>query len=232
MHNQLVFNGKSLLDFGVYLTNSGVYTIPNRSVESVNVPGRDGSLVLDNGSFENIEIEYPCVISDGFMTKFIEMSSFLSSQIGYCRIEDNFYPEHFRIGRFVSVSNKSVNPKGDIGTFVLKFNCKPQRFLKSGEEVIEIEQSGMIRNSTLHDAKPKIRLYGKGSLVVGSRTLTIDNLYPNSYIDIDCDAMNASYGSTNFNNYVSGEFPVLEPGDNIITWGGSSAEIIPRWWTL
>ena len=232
MLNQLVFNGQPLEDFKVSLTNAGIYKMPDRDVSKQSVPGRNGDVVIDNGRYNNIEIEYPCVIHENFDVNFPAMMAYLLNQKGYGRLEDSFYPEYYRSGAFVSVSNKSVSKDGSIGTFSLTFNCKPQRWLKSGETKYTLEQSGSMKNPSAFGSKPFIRLYGKGTLIIAGQSLTIDPLYPNSYLDVDCELMNAYYGDRNFNNYVSGNFPELPAGLFQISWTGTSLEIIPKWWTI
>lgn len=45
--------------YGVYITGEAVYNAPERSVEFVDVPGRNGAVVIDQGHWNNIEVTYP-----------------------------------------------------------------------------------------------------------------------------------------------------------------------------
>ena len=120
----------------------------------------------------------------------------------------------------------------EAGEFDLTFNCKPQRFLKSGEDAITFTSGGSVLNETMQTAKPLLRVYGTGTFSIGGATMTISSA--NVYTDIDCDLMNAFKGTTNCNGNISGTFAALAPGDNAITLGSgiTKIEITPRWWVL
>lgn len=226
----LTINGVSSLDYGVRISGGGTYGSPDRDVEEVSIPGRNGTLLIDNGRFENIEVKYPAYIPDKFPEKMARFRAFMGTLTGFKRLEDTYHAEFFRLASFSKGLSPKTTPLNRGGEFDITFTCKPQRWLKVGEN--EVIPGGLLYNPTLYPSKPKIRLYGKGTLTIGEYEMTVDPLYPNEYIDIDCDLMNASYGAVNFNNYISGQFPVLEPGDNEIEWTGDSLTIIPRWWTI
>lgn len=228
----LTIDRKSTRDFGVFISGDNTFSSPERDVEVVEVPGRNGNVILDNGRFKNIEVKYPAFIRADFARDMAGFRNFIGSLTGYKRLEDSYHPDVYRMACFSAGLEPDVIPKNIAGEFDITFNCKPQRWLKSGEKTFSFTTSGSLRNPTYFPAKPFIRAYGTGTLTVGSYELEIDSLYPNGYIDIDCDLMNAYYGSLNYNNYVSGDFPVLEPGETDITWDGSSLEITPHWWML
>ena len=163
------------------------------------------------------------------------LRSFLLTRTGYRRLEDTYHPDEYRMAMFEGPL--SVKEIGNIaGTFDITFNCKPQRFLKSGEKKITFTSNGEIRNNTLFPAKPIILIYGNGTAGIGQKTIEVKgNTYP--YVEVDCETMDASYGATNCNSLISltsGVFPVLSPGDNGITLGKgiTKIELIPRWWIV
>jgi len=230
MITYLSIGGRDTLDFGVRISGENTFESPKRSVEEVSVPGRNGNLIIDNGCFENIQVKYPAFICENFKENMRAFRAFLSSLKGYQRLEDTYHPEYYRMACFSESLAPTMQPLNVAGTFDIIFNCKPQRWLKVGEESTTDPTS--VYNPTLYNARPMIRLYGTGTLTIGDYTLVVDSLYPKAYIDIDCDLMNAYWESTNYNRYVSGAFPELVPGDNTISWSGSSLEIIPRWWEV
>lgn len=235
MRNNLTFDGVSCQDMGLYVGFAGTEDAPKRSIESINVPGRNGALTIDNGRFDNIEVRYQCVIREGFEQNIRAARAFFLSRVGYRRLEDSAHPDHYRMARYVSGMDVTPSQMRQQGHLTLVFDCMPQRFLKSGEDVIAFTTSGVIYNDGDFVARPIIRVFGNGALGVGSETITItDNP---GYIDIDSDMMDAHMGATNCNDKItlsSGEFPVLEPGDNGIALGSgiTRVEITPRWWTV
>lgn len=133
-----VFNGKKSSDFNVWCSGDGLYRLPERDVEYIAVPGRNGDLAVDNGRWMNVEVTYSCFIPNHFREHYSDLVSWLASQKGYGRLEDARHPEFYWLARMdADVAPKMVFPD-DSGTFTLTFNCKPQRFLKSGEIPVEI----------------------------------------------------------------------------------------------
>lgn len=234
--NFVLIDGKPSTDFGVYTTDAGVYDAPARRVSFVDVPGRNGSLVYDEDSFENIKVRYPAIIRDNYEDNFAALRAFLLSRKGYVRIEDTFNPLEYRLG----VYHEAIEPKTTtgykMGSFEIIFNCKPQRFLKIGEGLITIPRSpSALMNPTRYDAKPLIRCYGKsGTITISDIAVSVTGC--SSYVDLDGDLMESYEGTTSRNNtttLTNGLFPVLKPGENTITFSGfSSVAITPRFFTI
>lgn len=171
------FDNTSSRAFGVYITGSAVYNAPERDVEMVTVPGRNGNLVVDNGRFENIEVTYPAGIfaetEADFAQAISDLRNFLCSRKGYCRLSDEYNPDEYRLG--IYKSGLEVEPSQlKAGEFELIFDCKPQRFLTSGEAEISLASGGTITNPTLFDSQPRFRVRGYGSIVVNGETTTIE----------------------------------------------------------
>ena len=102
---------------------------------------------------------------------------------------------------------------------------------------VEYYPNESMNNPTIFESRPLIRAYGSpGTIDINGTTITIAST-GGTYTDIDCDMMDCFEGSTNLNDKVtfsSYDFPVLSPGENAVTPGGSitSVEITPRWWRV
>lgn len=172
----LTFDGESSRDYGVYISGSGVYNSPERDVEMITIPYRNGAFVQDNGRFNNIEVTYPAGVyadtEEDFAQAVSDFRNFLASKVGYCRLEDEYHPDEYR--EAVYKSGLEVTPKMlKAGEFNIVFECKPQRFLKSGEERTEkTSSSWTITNPTLFESKPLLELYGTGSATVNGGSIT------------------------------------------------------------
>lgn len=141
IYKSLVFDGESSRDYGIYITGQAVYNAPERDVEMINIPGRNGSFALDKGRFQNIEVTYPAGIFADNETDFAQgisdFRNFLCSRNGYVRLTDEYNPGEYRMA--VYKSGLDVSPAQlKAGEFDIVFDCKPQRFLTSGEEPITI----------------------------------------------------------------------------------------------
>ena len=65
MDNYFCFAGKRSTDFGVFVERFPTQEKPIRQVELVSVPGRNGSLRLDKGNYENVAVAYECYCRGG-----------------------------------------------------------------------------------------------------------------------------------------------------------------------
>lgn len=230
-----IYNGRRSADFGLILSGEDTWKKPMPDFERRQIPGRNGDLILSNKRYQNVDITYHVGIKRNFDRNFSALMDFLLKEPGYHRLEDSYHSDYYRI----AVLDREVSPKlstlNHSGTFDLVFSCKPQQYLKSGERKQILNGSGTIYNPTAYEARPLIRIYGSGVLLVGGETVTVSN--NDQYIDLDCEMEDAYRDTLNMNQYVelgSGEFPVLVPGNNSITFGSgiTRAEIIPRWWCL
>ena len=236
MINYLTFAGRSTNEFGIWISGEGTYGAPERNVQTQEVAGRNGNLLFDMGNFRNITLKYPAAIKTDMPSRIRDFLNFAGSQVGYQRLEDTYHPYEYRMARFQSkLSIDSAGYMNRSGQFTLEFDCKPQRFLKSGEAPIDFTANGILYNRTQFDAKPLLRVYGTGAgtVGIGSQTITISSI--STYVDIDCEIMDAYKGAVNCNGNVSFTNDiVLKPGNNNIAKSGniSKVTIIPRWWII
>lgn len=193
----LTFNGESSRNYGVYITGSAVYNAPNRDVEMITIPGRNGSFPLDHGRFENIEITYPAgVYADNesdFADAISDFRNMLCSAKGYCRLEDEYNPGEYRMA--IYKSGLEVEPAQlKAGEFDITFECKPQRYLKSGETPVTVGLSTSLTNPTKFESSPEIRVKGYGTVAFNGYQIVIDN---QSYGNVELiDNAYKPYGST------------------------------------
>lgn len=135
--NILKINGQALE--GIYVDAAISFNKPAKRVSTYSVPGRNGDLVIDEGTFDNVLITYPVFEKDTFPTEFDEIVNKLAALEGYQRIECSNDPQHYRLGRFVVPQNPTAKRLNRDGYWQLSFDCKPQRWLLSGEEDTEID---------------------------------------------------------------------------------------------
>lgn len=236
-YKTFTFNNKNSLTYGIYITGEPVYNAPARAVEKITIPGRNGDLLLDEGRFENIEVTYPAGTFGEDQADFADtmagIRDFLGALHGYHKLTDDYNPDEFRMASFKSGLEVSPVPFQRAGEFDLVFDCKPQRFLTSGEQVTTMTASGTINNPTPYDARPLLVVTGTGTLTVNGVQIAISK----SPTTIDCEAMEAYNGGTSRNGDIvmtPNRFPVLSGGNNTITLGAgiTKLEITPRWWRI
>ena len=176
IYKSLIFDGESSRDYGVYITGQAVYNAPEREVEMISIPGRNGQFALDMGRFENIEVIYPAGIFADNETDFAdaisEFRNFLCSRKGYVRLQDEYNPNEYRMA--IYKSGLEVEPSQlRAGQFEIVFDCKPQRFLTSGETEISVSSGDEVTNPTLFEASPLLKVKGHGTITIGDGAVTV-----------------------------------------------------------
>ncbi len=231
--NTISINGTQLAD--IYVDASLSFNKPERAAEMVPIPGRSGDLIIDGGKYNNVAISYPAYIKNFFPTKWQALINTLAVLTGYQRIECSNDTTHFRLGRVIIPQAPEVVRNNQDALFELSLDCKPQRYLISGETVVTKNASGTIVNPTAYPSQPLLRIYGVGSVTVNGVRITLSQ--NSGYTDVDCEMMDCFNGTATRNRYVTfsgNDFPVLSPGSNVITFGSgiTQVRITPRWWEL
>lgn len=215
--NWLTFGGVSSADYGIYITGEGVYNAPERAVELTQIPGRNGAIPIDLGRWENIEVVYPAstgtMSQADFRTALSDFRNAIASQRGYQRLEDTYHPDEYRMGLFVNGLEVEPTAQGRAGEFDLVFNCKPQRFLTSGETAVAVANGGSIDNPTELPASPMLEITGYGDIAIGTYEITVNNVLMGT-IQLCAESETSSDNTALFFNP-----GLVAPGDTITLQG-------------
>ena len=137
MHN-LIIDGKSLKDFGIYVSGENSYNAPAWAVETEPVPGRHGELLQLMDRMEPISVSYPAFIRTMFPAYSAQARLYLLGRPGWRRIEDDYHPESFRRGYFAGPMDFDTRFLNLSAELELVFTCQPQRWIKSGETPVGV----------------------------------------------------------------------------------------------
>ena len=166
--NSLIFGNIDSADYGIYITGESVYDAPERAVEMVKVPGRNGAIALDLGRWENIEVSYPAGCfgdnQSDFATRISNFRNAIVSQTGYQRLTDTYNPNEYRLGVYASGLDVKPASMGRAGEFTITFDCKPQRFLTSGETETTVSSGDTLTNPTQYASGPLLEIEGYGEI--------------------------------------------------------------------
>lgn len=233
--NYFTYAGKSCKEYGVWISGSDVFKSPSRDFEEITIPGRNGTLTISNNRYNNVTVSYQAAIVKDFDTRIEGLRNFMMTREGYQRLEDTYHPQEYRLAIFAGPIEPEMTDHLRRGSFSLDFNCKPQRFLKSGEYPQIFTASSSIYNSYFTTALPLIRVWGTGKLTVGKTSVVINS--NGSYTDIDCDLQMAYCGDVSCDSNISlpdVDFPSLAPGGNTIAFDSTitRVDIYPRWYIL
>lgn len=228
------WNGKSSDDVRVIVERFPQIVIPTRKQEKISVPGRSGDLIMEQDAYENYIQSYEIYVS-AETPRLTTISHTIAEWLmvkGYNRLEDSYWLDTYRKACYVGGSNIE-NILNRFGRATIDFDCKPQRFFKSGDIAITLTNGQSLVNPSVFTAKPLLVVSGSGSGTIsdGVNTLTLTNC---NNITVDCDIMQIYQGTTNMNSVGSGAFIELPEGTSTITWTGgvTGVTLTPRWWTL
>lgn len=230
--------GKSSDDVHVIVERYPSVTLPARKLDTQAVPGRNGDLLFEQNAYQNYIQSYEVYMSAERIRlprAMREVANWLCGPSGYQKLEDDYDVETYRRAYFAGpLDVESIMHR--FGRATIEFSCQPQRFLRAGDQTLEVSQGEALLNPTAFTALPLITVAGTGAgtLTVGHVTVTINSM-PRGIVVLDSDTQNAYYGAFNLNSTVSAlKFPTLPAGESLVRWTGgvTSVKIKPRWWTL
>ncbi len=247
------FNGVTTEDLDLIVQTPPVHAFSEKDSESYHVPGKNGDVIIDSGSYKNVERTYNIAAilkpNGGNFTQVArKITSWLMSAKGYARLEDTYEPRFFRYAMYRK-GNEMLNYYDQATTLNVTFECKPQRYLKDGDVFIELYNdienaminpfnfvaNPILQVSCLQDATISFCKKDNNDDFVELYKITITEAVNNLIIDTE---LQDCYTESGYKNDIvvlkDKQFPKLEVGTIyvIIDSNVTSAKIKPRWWTL
>ena len=262
MRRRLWFDNVCLSDFGLWISGDYTEALAEHLGEGVHIPGRSGDYWIDEGAWQNLTLEYPAFLLGAtereLQGRLRSLRQVLGGTPGYVRIEDDYHPDEYRMGRYVSGLAEQTSYYSRASEFRLVFDCKPQRYLRSTRPLVLADQEtegapgdlvtdnpAVLRNPTGREARPMLRLFYDDRTAPMSVTfgdcLIVCQPCGHYCIGIDMEARTCYYNGENLSRYVSitkggavaMDYPAI--GDRVeITRGTNckAVQVYPRWWWL
>jgi len=236
----MTFRGKELViidgvvtdDFGVYVKDRPEVPTAERDIQRIDIRGRNGSLTKVYG-YKDVEYTITMHMYEddggGFMKPFrLIKPKILNAKT--LQFADDL--SVYRKIKSVSILD-TYNPTKEFGRFAVNFVLDP--FMYEVDNPTEIITSRTTINNPGYEAEPVMTAHcnGTGNIYINDQEITIQNI--NGTITIDSEMQNAYRVSggyvTNLNNHMIGKFPVLEHGQNTISFDGdiTKIELIKNW---
>ena len=221
MGNYLTFDGLKTTDYGVEISGEGIFNSPERVYNMVEIPGRNGALAIDSGRFANIEVTYPAYNYEPDLTTFADrlraIRNDFGCRIGYKRLEDTLHADEYRLAVFKKGFEIDPVKYNTASQFDITFDCKPQRFLKSGETAVDVSTAAqqIISGDPLtfyYDSNATVNsLDGSFSMTpLSSGTPTPNHIIPFVKFNTFTVSLNGSNSSVNLGgDYIGGNIDFL-----------------------
>ena len=232
MKYPLTWKGKNNVEMGLKIISLPPIQTGTERNEKIEILERDGTLTQLNGytsDEKSVEADYrgnnPVKLAE-WLTR--------EGNVIFGNQEDRYFKA--RINNVVPISMVLEN---QLYNFPIKFECQPHAYLFEGDDLLEIDNNSVLYNSrSTYKSLPIITIYGTGKcvLTVNNKVFRITNI-PNGYITIDSE-IEECYDNPDNNigeYFESTSFPVLEVGENNISWTGegiTKVEILPKWRAL
>ena len=229
MQDYFIWNGVDCRQYGIHVTDQPPITIPAERSTQTNVPGRPGSLTQVEGDdvYDDLILTATCFISDPVRIPAIAAWLKGKGTVTFANRIGGYYQ-----ARIVNqIPFEKVLRGNPHCTFVVNFRCFPFWYQADVADITVTASGTMITNPGGVYAEPIITVYGSGdiTLMVGTTIVELENISGN--IVVDSVLKEAYQGSTLMNDYMTGDYPVLHPGANGVSWTGDVTRVVirPNW---
>lgn len=163
--DNIVFNGIDSRALGLKINRMTPFAVPPRRVTQYIVPGRNGSVIVDDGTFDNVQLDYGFAkygAKSGDVATANAIKVWVCQDGQYHRLEDSRWPDHYMMAAALAPEITQVGSSRRSVEGVLHFECLPEKWLKSGETAILLDLAGygtpsvIVDNPTIYTAHPVI----------------------------------------------------------------------------
>lgn len=229
-----LWGGYDSRDMGIIINEYPPLIKPKARVTELTIPGRSGTLTVTEapGIYESVVLPVQCTMLPG--TDIGTISAWLS---GSGTLVFGDYPTRsYRARIDAQISFDKILRGHAHRSFAVPFVCQPGRYLYPEAANITLGTNPQTITSTASmDSLPQIKLTGTGTvtLTVGAYTLEMVDLDPLVPVLIDSEAMTVTNValSASYISDMTGSFPKLVLGDNVISHTGTVASVVikPRY---
>ena len=228
MQDYFIWNGVDCRQYGIHVSEQPPITIPLERSTQTTVPGRPGSLTTLQGDdvYDDLMLTAQCFIPDP--ARIPAIAGWLKG--GGTVTFANRTGGHYNARIANQIPFETVLRGNPYRTFPVNFRCFPFWYADNVPE-IEVTQSGtIVNNPGSVYAEPVIRVYGYGDITLMVGMTVVELLGISESIVVD-SSLRECYAEALRNDHMNGDFPVLKPGANAVSWVGDVSRIViqPNW---
>lgn len=229
MQDYFIWNGTDCQDYGIHVTEQPPITIPAERSTQTNVPGRPGSLTQLEGEdvYDDLLLTATCFISDPAQIPAIAAWLKGAGTVTFANRTGGYYKA--RIANHIPF--EKVLRGNPHCTFAVNFRCFPFWYQEDAANITVNTSGTIVTNPGSVYAEPILTMYGSGdiTLMVGTTIVELEDI--SGSIVLDCALKEAYQSTTLMNDRMTGDFPVLKPGANAVSWSGTVTRVViqPNW---
>ena len=229
MNDYFIWNSMDCRTYGIHVIDQPPVTIPQERSTQTNVPGRPGSLTQLEGEdvYDDMILTAQCFISDPAQIPAIAAWLKGKGTVTFANRTGGHY--NARISN--QIPFEKVLRGNPHCSFAVNFRCFPFWYQDNAADVTITTSGTAITNPGSVYSDPVITVTGSGDITLMVGTTIVELTGVSGSIVIDSVLKEAYKGTTLMNDHMSGDFPVLKPGQNAISWTGTVTQVTvkPNW---
>lgn len=125
--------------------------------------------------------------------------------------------------RQLALDNPENLFRGDKIRYKLNFKLAPFRYFAEKSAISLTQNGGTVQNNGTRYSKPIFEIVGTGdiSINVNGKNFEIKGLSDSQKVIVDSSKYITYSGSELFHNRTVGQYPFLNVGENVVSWGGN-----------
>ena len=230
MNDWFEWNGVRCTEYGIYVSEQPPITIPQERSTQTKIPGRPGRLTTleDDDVYDDLTLTATCFIRDPALIPAIAGWLKGGGTVTFANRPGGFY--HARIAN--QIPFEKILRGHPHCSFAVNFRCSPPFWYMSNPDEVTITTSSVVVvNPGSVYSEPIIHIYGSGdiTLIVNDAFIELEGI--ENGIVLNSVIQEAYQGETLLNEKMEGDFPVLKPGNNLISWSGDVSRLViaPNW---
>ena len=236
MEPYFIFRGIDSRDIGVVVEDMFDVHRPKRNVQTIQVPGRDGRLTQDDGTYDTYTISGKI---NCFGAPLSDVYAWLSGSGDLILGDEPTRSIHASAS--AQIKNTRFRCDGCYDSLQVSFDCQPFRYhveqTEGANDIILTSSPATVSNPGTHKSAPRLTIEGTGDavLTIGTQILEATDLAGGVIVDTElCECFDLTETALRNDRVtlMDDKFPVLHPGANIISWTGDGVTkitITPRW---
>lgn len=234
MANWFSLDGQLSTDFGIYVAQYPPLAVPQRRGVNLSVKGGADVWLFDGPwGYEDMLLDIDCYIPAGADAE--AAAAFLTPDVREIILGDQ--PAYALTGKCEdALELRRILQGRQARRFTLPLRCSPFKRLASPGAALTLTAAGSVEHPGTARSYPLFTVAGTGDIDLithGTQHFTISGLEAGAPIVIDSGAMLCTDGAgkQDWSARTSGDYPYLDPGENLISFTGAvtSIAIEPRW---
>ena len=218
--DNFIFKDISSTSFKIIVNSLPPISKPTMRVEETEVDGVDGTMFEDLG-YESYDKKIKITITENNIDELIHWLKG-EGQLVLSNEPDKYYKakviEQIDFERLIKYEPVEV-----------AFRVQPYKYELYELPITLNTSGGTVFNNGLETSKPKMTITGSGNITLSvNNNLVFSYTFPEgeTQVVVDSEKQDAYLGTVLKNRNMTGEFPILQSGSNIISWSGTITSIV------